>query len=139
MTDRQGGNLEADLRKAVPDYADVYFDNVGGETLDIMLTLVKRYGKVACCGAISRTSPFLVSSAQAHTFRIQRGGAIEAKELGRNRLQPSPRPGYVSLPVILIIRIHRRRLHERLPIRSAGTCWLDRIWKAGCQGQRADC
>jgi len=56
--DKQGGNLEADLRKAVPDYADVYFDNVGGETLDIMLSLVKRYGKVACCGAISRMSPF---------------------------------------------------------------------------------
>lgn len=52
----QGGNLEADLRKAVPDYADVYFDNVGGETLDIMLSLTKRYGKVACCGAISRMS-----------------------------------------------------------------------------------
>jgi len=52
--DYKGGNLEADLRKAVPDYADVYFDNVGGETLDIMLSLVKRYGKVACCGAISQ-------------------------------------------------------------------------------------
>lgn len=52
----QGGNLEKELRAAVPDYADVYFDNVGGETLDIMLSLTKRYGKVACCGAISRMS-----------------------------------------------------------------------------------
>lgn len=53
---RQSGHLEESLRKAVPDYADVYFDNVGGETLDIMLSLTKRYGTVACCGAISRGS-----------------------------------------------------------------------------------
>lgn len=52
--DYKGGHLEADLRKAVPDYCDVYFDNVGGETLDIMLSLTKRYGTVACCGAISQ-------------------------------------------------------------------------------------
>jgi NADPH:quinone reductase-like Zn-dependent oxidoreductase len=37
----------------LPDYADVYFDNVGGEILDVMLPLVKRYGKVAVCGAIA--------------------------------------------------------------------------------------
>lgn len=52
--DYKAGNLEESLRKAVPDYCDVYFDNVGGETLDIMLSLVKRYGTVACCGAISQ-------------------------------------------------------------------------------------
>jgi len=37
----------------LPDYADVYFDNVGGEILDVMLPLVKRYGKVAVCGSIA--------------------------------------------------------------------------------------
>lgn len=59
LISHQAGNLEKDLRAAVPDYADVYFDNVGGETLDIMLSLVKRYGTVACCGAISRAYCFL--------------------------------------------------------------------------------
>jgi NADPH-dependent curcumin reductase CurA len=41
------------LKELLPDYADVYFDNVGGEILDVMLPLVKRYGKVAVCGAIA--------------------------------------------------------------------------------------
>lgn len=31
----------------------VYFDNVGGEILDFMLTILARYGRVAVCGAIS--------------------------------------------------------------------------------------
>ena len=57
------------MRKAVPDYCDVYFDNVGGETLDIMLSLVKRYGTVACCGAISRT--FI--SASVMQFKLPMG------------------------------------------------------------------
>ena len=32
---------------------DVYFDNVGGEILDLMLTRMARHGRVAACGAIS--------------------------------------------------------------------------------------
>ena len=51
--------------------------------------------------------------------RIQRGGAIEAQELGRDRLQPSTRPGYVSFSTQkvqkLITRIHRCRLLEGRP------------------------
>lgn len=31
----------------------VYFDNVGGEILDVMLTLLARNGRIAACGAIS--------------------------------------------------------------------------------------
>jgi len=45
-----------DLKDLLPDYADVYFDNVGGEILDVMLPLVKRYGKVAVCGSIASKS-----------------------------------------------------------------------------------
>jgi NADPH-dependent curcumin reductase CurA len=41
------------LAALLPDYADSYFDNVGGETLDVMLALVKRHGIVAVCGGIS--------------------------------------------------------------------------------------
>jgi len=41
------------LDDATSDYVDCYFDNVGGETLDYMLTRVKKYGTIACCGAIS--------------------------------------------------------------------------------------
>jgi len=42
-----------DLKKATPDFANVYFDNVGGEILDLMLTRMAKHGRVAACGAIS--------------------------------------------------------------------------------------
>jgi len=41
------------LAQELPDFADAYFDNVGGEVLDNMLKLVKRFGKISACGAIS--------------------------------------------------------------------------------------
>ncbi|PBP15501.1 NADP-dependent leukotriene B4 12-hydroxydehydrogenase, partial [Diplocarpon rosae] len=45
--------FEADLIAATPEEVDVYFDNVGGHVLDVMLTRVKRHGKIAVCGAVS--------------------------------------------------------------------------------------
>jgi NADPH-dependent curcumin reductase CurA len=35
------------------NFANVYFDNVGGEILDLMLTRMAKQGRVAACGAIS--------------------------------------------------------------------------------------
>jgi NADPH-dependent curcumin reductase CurA len=35
-------------------FADVYFDNVGGDILDFMLTRMARHGRVAACGAIAQ-------------------------------------------------------------------------------------
>ncbi|KAF2769458.1 NAD(P)-binding protein [Teratosphaeria nubilosa] len=49
-------SFKEDLAKATPGpdgYADVYYDNVGGEILDFMLTRMARNGRVAACGAIS--------------------------------------------------------------------------------------
>ena len=46
-------SFQEDLAKATPDFATVYFDNVGGEILDLMLTRMAKYGRVAACGAIS--------------------------------------------------------------------------------------
>lgn len=42
-----------DLRRATPDEADLYFDNVGGAVLDTVLTRMKKFGRVAVCGAVS--------------------------------------------------------------------------------------
>lgn len=42
-----------ELSKHTEGYADVYFDNVGGEQLDFALTRLKRHGRVVACGAIS--------------------------------------------------------------------------------------
>jgi len=45
-----------DLAKSTPGpdgFASVYFDNVGGEILDLMFTRMAKYGRIAACGAIS--------------------------------------------------------------------------------------
>lgn len=44
------------MKKALPSpdgFADVYFDNVGGDILDLMLTRMARFGRISCCGAVS--------------------------------------------------------------------------------------
>lgn len=46
-------DFPAQLKAATPDFADLYFDNVGGRILDLMLSRVKRHGRVVACGAIS--------------------------------------------------------------------------------------
>jgi NADPH-dependent curcumin reductase CurA len=43
-----------DLRAACPNGADVYFDNVGGTTLETMLRVMNVHGRIACCGAVSQ-------------------------------------------------------------------------------------
>jgi NADPH-dependent curcumin reductase CurA len=42
------------LRDACPDGVDVYFDNVGGDILDIVLTRLARGARIVICGAISQ-------------------------------------------------------------------------------------
>ncbi|MEO6629720.1 MAG: NADP-dependent oxidoreductase [Aquihabitans sp.] len=46
-------NIGARLRELCPKGIDVYFDNVGGEILDICLGQLALKGRVVCCGAIS--------------------------------------------------------------------------------------
>ena len=46
-------NVAARLREACPDGIDLYFDNVGGELLDICLAQLALRGRVVLCGAIS--------------------------------------------------------------------------------------
>jgi NADPH-dependent curcumin reductase CurA len=41
------------LRAAAPDGIDVYFDNVGGEILDVALTQLRQRARVVICGGIS--------------------------------------------------------------------------------------
>ena len=57
--DLQDKDFAANLKAAVPDYADRYFDNVGGPVTDEVLSIVKRYGYVAVCGSISGTFLFV--------------------------------------------------------------------------------
>ena len=42
------------LREAAPDGIDVYFDNVGGDHLQAAIGALRRWGRVAICGAVSQ-------------------------------------------------------------------------------------
>lgn len=50
----KSGDLRAALKKACPDGVDVFFDSVGGEILDTVLTRLNRSGRIVLCGAISQ-------------------------------------------------------------------------------------
>ncbi|OQV04250.1 hypothetical protein CLAIMM_09161 [Cladophialophora immunda] len=45
--------FEQDLEAASKEGVDVYFDNVGGEILNMMLPLMNTFGRIVACGAIS--------------------------------------------------------------------------------------
>ncbi|HTT11631.1 MAG TPA: NADP-dependent oxidoreductase [Burkholderiaceae bacterium] len=52
--DYKSADVKAALRDACPNGIDVYFDNVGGDILDIALTRLARHARIVICGAISQ-------------------------------------------------------------------------------------
>ena len=52
--DYKKGDLHRDLKHACPDGIDVFFDNVGGDTLNEGLGLINVGARVVICGAISQ-------------------------------------------------------------------------------------
>ena len=52
--DYKAGHLKDSLREACPKGVDIYFDNVGGEILDTVLTRITRGARIVICGAISQ-------------------------------------------------------------------------------------
>ena len=50
---RETNDLAAEIRNACGGGADIYFDNVGGKTLETMLPLMRDGGRVVVCGMIS--------------------------------------------------------------------------------------
>ena len=51
--DYKAEDFETQLKKATEGFVEVYFDNVGGATLDLMLTRMAPFGRIAACGSIS--------------------------------------------------------------------------------------
>ena len=51
--DYKAGNLAADLKAATPDGIDGYFENTGGEILDLVLARMNAFGRIAVCGLIA--------------------------------------------------------------------------------------
>ena len=52
--DYKAGNLKDGLKEHCPKGVDIYFDNVGGEILDTVLTRINRKARIVICGAISQ-------------------------------------------------------------------------------------
>lgn len=52
--DYKGEDVREALKQHAPKGVDVYFDNVGGEILDIVLSLLARKARISICGAISQ-------------------------------------------------------------------------------------
>jgi NADPH-dependent curcumin reductase CurA len=49
-------SVEESMKRHCPDGIDVYFDNVGGEILDIVLSLINVRARVVICGTISQAN-----------------------------------------------------------------------------------
>jgi hypothetical protein len=52
--DYKAQDVRAALRKDAPEGVDLYFDNVGGEILDAVLTRLARGARIVICGAVSQ-------------------------------------------------------------------------------------
>ncbi|WP_425257838.1 NADP-dependent oxidoreductase [Rubrivivax sp. RP6-9] len=52
--DYKGGSVKDGLKQHCPNGIDIYFDNVGGEILDTVLTRINRKARIIICGAISQ-------------------------------------------------------------------------------------
>jgi NADPH-dependent curcumin reductase CurA len=51
--DYKAGDLASQLDAVCPEGVDLYFDNVGGQTLAAVIPRMKRYGRVILCGFLS--------------------------------------------------------------------------------------
>ena len=52
--DYKAGAVKDGLKQHCPKGVDIYFDNVGGEILDAVLTRINRKARIVICGAISQ-------------------------------------------------------------------------------------
>ncbi|MDB5428443.1 MAG: zinc-containing alcohol dehydrogenase superfamily [Phenylobacterium sp.] len=52
--DYKAGDLRRQMKEAIPEGIDVYFDNTGGDILETCLFAMKTFGRIACCGAVSQ-------------------------------------------------------------------------------------
>ena len=52
--DYKSGDLGGQIKDAAPDGIDIYFDNGGGEMLDMVLALMNAKGRIPVCGVLSQ-------------------------------------------------------------------------------------
>jgi len=52
--DYKSPEFKRQLRAALPDGIDVFFDNTGGDVFEACLFAMRNHGRIACCGAVSQ-------------------------------------------------------------------------------------
>ena len=68
--DYKNENVQASVRAAAPDGVDLYFDNVGGDILDTLLTQMNYRGRIVVCGGISQYADWDAAKGPANYMRL---------------------------------------------------------------------
>ena len=64
------GPVLEQLNNAAPDGIDVYFDNVGGESLEAALSGLRAHGRIIACGGISGYNDEMPKPGPANLFNM---------------------------------------------------------------------
>lgn len=103
-------DLDAAIRRECPDGIDVYFDNVGGPTLDAALANLRTDARVVLCGRISQT-------VAVEPYGIRNLGRIGGRRITiRNFLVFDYHDRYQEARAWLSAQIRDGRLQQRLHI-----------------------
>jgi NADPH-dependent curcumin reductase CurA len=86
--DYKTGPILDQLKRVAPEGIDVYFDNVGGETLEAALSTLRVHGRIVACGGISsyndqKPQPGPVNLFNMITKRLTMKGLIVTDSLDR--------------------------------------------------------
>jgi NADPH-dependent curcumin reductase CurA len=76
--DYKSEDVQRALREHTPDRVDVYFDNVGGEVLDAVLTRLARRARIVICGGISQYNAQQVRGPSNYLALIPARGSMTA-------------------------------------------------------------
>ncbi len=78
VIDYKAGRIRKQLKQAAPDGIDVYFDNVGGEHLEVAIGALRNHGRIVICGMISQYNATEPPAGPRNLVRlIQTRGRIE--------------------------------------------------------------
>jgi len=88
VIDYKSENIDERLAELAPDGINVFFDNVGGETLEIAIGHMAQFGRIALCGGISgyndeEPAPGPKNLMRLVQFRIRMQGFIVLDYLDR--------------------------------------------------------
>ena len=99
--DYKTGPVVEQLKVEAPDGIDVYFDNVGGETLEAALTALRVHGRIIACGGISgyngtKPQPGPTNLFNITTKRLTMRGMIVSDAVGSQEEFEKEMGGYLQ-------------------------------------------